>query len=101
MYSFIKECREDYPINEEDIKEFEKCWNVEISEILKRFYIKYNGAKIKLCKFSVDECEYEISEMIPLKYGTCCLEEIIRNDRQDGCKLRFFDVKQFCAWHLF
>ena len=83
MYKFIKECREGYLISEEDIKEFEKCWNVKIPEILRKFYINYNGGKINLCKFSVDDFVYEISEIIPLKYGECCLEEVIRNDRQD------------------
>lgn len=83
MYKFIKERREGYSINEEDIKTVEKCWNIEIPTILKQFYINYNGAKINLCKFFVDDFKYEISEIIPLKYGKCCLEEVIRNDRQD------------------
>lgn len=83
MYKFIKECKEGYLISEEDIQKVEECLGIEIPLILKKFYCNYNGAKITLCKFYVDDYEYEISEIIPLKYGKSCFEEVIRNDRQD------------------
>ena len=83
VYKFIKECRESYLVNEEHMKILEKCWNIEIPTILRQFYCNYNGAKIKLCKFFVDEFEYEISEILQLKYGECCFEEVIGNDRQN------------------
>lgn len=45
--------------------------------------MNYNGAKIRLCKFYIDNFEHEISEILPLKYGKSCLEEVIKNDRND------------------
>lgn len=84
MYTFIKENRNGYLVNKEDIKEIEEFWNIKFPMILKDFYINYNGAKINLCKFSMDGFEYEISEMLPLKYGQCNFEDVIKNDREDG-----------------
>lgn len=84
MYKFIKECTAGYFIDETEIKEIEKCFHIEFPQILKKYYCNYNGAKINLCKFNVDGFEYEISELSPLKYGKCCLEEVIKNDRQDN-----------------
>jgi len=34
MYKFIKEFRENYSINEEDIKKVEICWDIEMPIIL-------------------------------------------------------------------
>ena len=83
MYKFIKEIREGYSIGEDDIFLLEKKWDIKIPAILRQFYSAYNGAKIHLCKFNIDDFEYEISEILPMKYGDCCIEEVLRNDRQD------------------
>lgn len=52
--------------------------------MLKDFYLKYNGAQIKLCCFKIDEYYYEISELVMLKYGVCCFEKIRENDIIDN-----------------
>lgn len=84
MYKFIKNHKQEFLITEGDIKRIEKYWKIEFPEILKNFYLHYNGAKIKLCKFYVEDFTYEISELLPLKYGSSCFEEVIKSDRQDG-----------------
>ncbi len=53
-------------------------------KFIKEYYLKHNGAKINLCCFEIDEYEYEISEIIPLKYGSCSLEKVKENDIEDG-----------------
>lgn len=82
MYKFIKECRKEYLVNEEYIKKIEEFFNIKLPFILKEFYCKYNGAKINLCIFYIDDYKYEISEISPLKYGKCCVEKLI-NARKD------------------
>lgn len=83
MYQFIKECKEGYSICKEDIKNIEERWGIKIPLILKKFYYNYNGVEINLCKFYVDNYEYEISEILPLKYGKVCFEQVLENDRLD------------------
>ena len=83
MYKFIEECDNDYFVREDDIKRIEEAWEIKFPSILKQFYCNYNGAKIYLCSFYLNDFEYEIAKIIPLKYGYC-FEKIIANDRQDG-----------------
>lgn len=83
MYKFIKECKEGYSISEEDIERIEEEYGIEIPSVLRKFYYNYNCARIHLCKFYVEGCEYEISEILPLKYGEVCFEQVLENDRLD------------------
>ena len=84
MYRFIKEQYSDRLIKNDEITRIEKEFNVKFPTILREYYQNFNGAKIKLCQFEVDGDEYEISELVPLKYGYCCFEKVKENDIQDG-----------------
>ncbi len=41
------------------------------------------GDKIKLCVFKVDEEEYGVAKIVPLKYSSCDFENNVKNDRND------------------
>lgn len=84
MYKFIKGCVKECLVNEEQIREIEEIWNISFPEILKDYYQNYNGCKINLCVFFMDGFEYEISEILPLKYGSFTFDDVIANDRGDG-----------------
>ncbi len=84
MYRFIQEHYSDRLIKDDEIIRIEKEFNVKFPTILREYYQYFNGAKIKLCQFEIDGYEYEISELVPLKYGYCCLERVKENDLQDG-----------------
>lgn len=83
MYNFIKKIRKEYGINNEDIKNIETHFNICFPEILKKYYLEHNGDLIELCKFVIDGYEYEIFEMVQLKYGDCTFEYIVNQDRED------------------
>lgn len=84
MYSFINDINEDAKILEEDIASIEEQFNIKFPDTLRAFYKEYNGAKIKLCVFTVDNYEQEINSLVPLKYGTLPFEKIVEWDRRDG-----------------
>ena len=84
MYKFIREYGREYLVNEKEIRAIEEMLDISFPPILKKFYINYNGARIYLCQFWVDGYEYEISELVYLKYGKCSLENVIKNDREDN-----------------
>lgn len=84
MYKFIEKIKTEYLVNETDIKNTEEKWNISFPTLLKEFYLNYNGAELNLCIFVLEGYEHEISEFIPLKYGECNFDDIIKNDREDG-----------------
>lgn len=84
MYKFIKEIKDGYTICEEECMLIEREFGFRMPKVLLEYYKRYNGARIALCRFEVNGYDYEVSEILPLKYGGCCLEEIVRNDREDG-----------------
>lgn len=84
MYKFIKKIKSGYSVNERDIKNIEERWDISFPILLKEFYVNYNGAEINLCMFVLNGYEHEISEFLPLKYGECNFDDVIKNDREDG-----------------
>lgn len=84
MYNFIKQIKEDCSVTKNDIENIEIKYNIKFPEILKNYYLKHNGDTIKLCSFIVDDYEYEISKIVPLKYGSSNFEHIIDGDREDS-----------------
>ena len=83
MYKFIRECEEVSLVNEDQIKELEVAWSISFPESLKDYYKNNNGCKIKVCIFYIDGFEYEISEILPLKYGPFTFEDVLANNRGD------------------
>lgn len=84
MFNFVSQIREENLVTQEDISIIEEKWNFKFPPILVEYYLKYNGSKISLCVFTVDNNEYEISEIVQIKHGICPFEFIIKNDREDG-----------------
>ena len=83
MYVFIRQKRKEYDITEEDLKRIETRFDISFPEKLKSYHLEHNGDLIKICNFMVDGYEYEISEIVQLKYGSCTFEDIVQGDRED------------------
>lgn len=83
MYGFIKEERENTHISDGDISEIEKKYGVSFPAILREYYLRHNGDKIRLCIFTVDYEEFGVAELVELKYGSCSFEKLVENDRED------------------
>ena len=84
MYKFIKELREEYLVNEEYINSIEKKYDITFPLILKDYYLKYNGSRIKECRFNIDGFGYGVYGMVQIMYGGYPFEKKIENDRMDG-----------------
>ena len=84
MYKFIEKRIEEFHVDEKEIQEIENKYHIIFPEILKKFYLEYNGDTIKLCSFVIDGYQYSIAKIVQLKYGTCTFEYIVDNDREDG-----------------
>ena len=69
MYSFIESKDAKCQLNIDDILEIENKFNIKFPNILKEYYIKYNGSQIKECYFSINGNDYNVNEIISLKYG--------------------------------
>ncbi len=84
MYNFIKKVKDEELVTISDILAIEKEFNFQMPEMLKEYYLSYNGASIHDCIFSIDGYEVEVAKLVELKYGVLPLEKIINMDRQDG-----------------
>lgn len=84
MYSFVKSKSESTHISSRDIMEIESKYNIKFPEVLREYYLKHNGDKIRLCIFKVDDEEFGVAEIVELKYGNCSFEKLVENDREDG-----------------
>jgi hypothetical protein len=84
MYSFIKKTKDDEKVTIDDVLDIESRFGFKMPEILKDFYLMYNGSSIYPCIFSIDGYEVEVAKLVELKYGFLPLEKNIETDRTDG-----------------
>lgn len=80
MFKFIESTQLEKNVTNEYINEIEKKYNIKFPNILREYYLNYNCAKEKECTFKIEGIDSEGSEfildtIIPLKYGTICLEK--------------------------
>lgn len=82
MFGFVTEIG-DHHISNDEILEIEKLYNIQFPAVLREYYLKHNADRIKLCLFIVEGEEFGVAKIVPLKYGSCNFERIIKNDRDD------------------
>lgn len=84
MFNFIKKENGEYKIIIDDINNIEKQFNIKFPDVLKDYYLKYNGSQIKECVFEINSIQFDVNEIIPIKYGTCSFEKeydlVIKNE---------------------
>lgn len=61
MYSCIKTIKDDEKISIDDVLEIEQRFGFTMPEILRDYYLMYNGASIYNCVFSIDGYEVEVN----------------------------------------
>lgn len=85
MYEFIQNINKENQINLEDITNIEQKYDVIFPKELVEFLIHYNGSEIYLSQIiGKDGVKYEISSLIPIKYGLMSMEKMMEWDRMDG-----------------
>lgn len=77
MFEFIKSDNEDAKVTVEYIEGLEEKMQIKFPTILKEFYLKHNGAKIKECCFEIYETEFFIYSLCDLNYGRMPVEKIL------------------------
>jgi len=80
MFKFIESTELDKNVNNDYIDELERKYNIKFPRILREYYLNYNCSKEKECTFKIDgidreDTDFILDTMIPLKYGTICLEK--------------------------
>lgn len=85
MYEFIQNMNKENQINLEDITNIEQKYDVIFPKELVEFLIHQNGSEIYLSQIiGKDVVKYEISSLIPIKYGLMSMEKMMEWDRMDG-----------------
>lgn len=80
MFKFIESLESEKNVSNNYIDEIGKKYNINFPNILREYYLNYNCSKLKECTFKIEDIDGEGSEfildtIIPLKYGTICLEK--------------------------
>lgn len=68
-------------ISPEEIKHFERKYEIRFPSALRDFYIKHNGAEIEECKIICDGDEYDVVSVIYPAVGSLKLETLIEENR--------------------
>lgn len=78
MFKFIANNEPKPNITKEYIEEVENKLNIKFPEILKEYYLNYNCAELKECKFTIKGIseEFVLDYIIPLNYGTTPFEKV-------------------------
>ena len=85
MFDFVqKDTNRDCTQCLEKIRNLEKKYNIVFPPILKKYYEKHDGQKIRLCMLNVRGYECEISKMVPIISDKLSFEELTDGDRSDG-----------------
>lgn len=78
MYSFLKSVDDKIEINISYVNKIENLFNVRFPKVLIDYYMRYNNVKINLCIFTINQNEYEVVKIIPLKSKSNSFENIKR-----------------------
>ena len=83
MYLFIDREIEKTKITPDHIHSLEKSWELEFPDILKEYYIQYNGAVIQECSFQKHGMDFCVVHIFTVNYGTNPLEKHYANARRN------------------
>lgn len=83
MYNFLKN---DQPllVTSNDVKLVEGRFGIKFPQILKEYYLKFNGMGMNLCRFTINGNNYEVVEIIALCAGEDSFESIKMDELEDG-----------------
>lgn len=84
MFDFLKDTKKHEGTTEKDIEAIEAKYSIVFPEIVKSFYLDYDGNKIKLCRLEVEGYSCEVAKIIPINGSGLTFEKIVENDREDG-----------------
>ncbi len=65
------------PLDDEQIADFEKEYGLQLPELLKEFYRKYNGRRIHPVSFQYKGQDFQVDGFIPLLVGSVSVDHIL------------------------
>lgn len=74
-FGFVLEPNKDCLVTIEEIKEFEKKYDVNIPTVLKEYYQNYNCSKISESNIYVNGIQFDIGYICSVKYGKMTVEQ--------------------------
>lgn len=93
MYRFVESFNEKANISAEYVALFERTYEISIPPVLKDYYLRFNGARIKECRFERHGLEFCVIRLFPLNYGTMPVEKILKyNSRNDAVPNSFIPL---------
>lgn len=84
MYKFINGIEGNHVDSVDAILMLEKKYSITFPNVLKEYYLKYDGEKIKLTTFIIDGYECEVTKIVPIMADSMNFENITDNDKRDG-----------------
>ncbi len=84
MFSFISRDTGERNITEEYINRFENENGFKFPEILANYYKNHNKAELNELSFMIGKYKFSVDFIIPLRYGTVCVEKIREINKEYG-----------------
>ena len=86
MFSFIQEpaVKAEWEMVDAEIRKLEDKYKVKFPEILRKYYLEFDGARIKLQKLKIRGYSCEVSSIVSICGDGLTFEKIVKNDRADG-----------------
>ena len=80
-FTLYNESPEDRP-TEQDLAQIEQEYGFSFPKVLRAYYLDHDGDAIVGSRFTLDETEYAVEHITPVKKGMNSLTELLRRNRQ-------------------
>lgn len=77
MFRFISRDTNEKNVTKEYVHELEAKLGIRFPDILVEYYTNHNTAELLEFSFSIHRLDFSVEFIIPLKYGTVCVEKIL------------------------
>lgn len=90
MYTFVESINEKAKVGLEYLELFEEAQGFRFPSVLKDYYLAFNGAGIKECRFEKQGLEFCVVRLFSLNYGTMPIEKILAYNSRNEAVPRSF-----------
>lgn len=86
MFSFVQEpaVKAERETVDTEIRKLENKYKIKFPEVLRKYYLGFDGARIKLQRLEIRGYSCEVSGIVPICGDGLSFEKIVENDRTDG-----------------
>lgn len=86
MFSFVQEpaVKAERERVDTEIRNLENKYKIRFPEVLRKYCLEFDGARIKLQRLEIRGYSCEVSGIVPICGDGLSFEKIVENDRADG-----------------